>query len=341
MKMKLSIIIPIYNVEKYIQRCLESIMTQEKSAFEIECILVNDSTQDNSMTIVRSMLDEYKGNISFTILKHEHNNGLSEARNTGIRNATGDFIMFIDSDDYLMPDSLSYMMHAKAQYPDVDIIIGNVYEHKYKKTQYCIKEPQLISNGYEARKWMLTHEFAVSSWNRIISRQFLINNNFFFEPNILHEDIPWTYILYTKVSSILLLPKVTYSYWFNPNSITSASKPTDKTIESYVRGCQLMLDIPYEKELFVPQQLYIFRSLLNASNARNNNTSLKTLRLFYSFRSKFIKNNLQNGRIILFTFFTLLYYPFNLIFTIRSFRRFYDKISKTIEWLASKFNFLH
>ena len=339
--MKLSIVIPVYNVEKYIQRCLESIISQDVDSFEVECLLVDDFTPDNSMTIARNILTKHTSSFSVKLLKHEHNKGLSEARNTGIRNATGDFIMFIDSDDYLMPNSLNYMMQAKVQHPDIDIIIGNVYEYKYKKTQYYLKEPQLITNGLEARKWMLTHEFAVSSWNRIFNRIFLIENNLFFEPGILHEDIPWTFALYTKISSILLLPDITYSYWYNPDSISSTSKPSDKTIRSYVRGCQLMLDVSYEKELYVPQQLYIFRSLLNASNARNSNLSKEVLSMFYSTRSKFIKNNLLNGRIILTLFFTLLYYPFNLIFKIRAFRRYYNKISKTIEWFALKFNCLH
>lgn len=325
----------------YIQRCIESILSQEANTFEAECIIIDDCTPDCSMNIVREIIDKYQGNFQFKLLKHEQNKGLSEARNTGLRNASGNYVLFIDSDDYLMPESLNYMMQAKADHPNVDIVIGNVYEHKYRKTQYCIKEPQLISNGKDARRWMLTHEFAVSSWNRIYNRKFIIDNNLFFEPGILHEDIPWTYNFYSKISSILLLPNVTYSYWYNPNSISSTTKPTDRTIRSYVRGCQLMLDIPYEKTLFVSKQLYIFRSLLNASNARNSNSSEEVLSFFYSIRSQFIKQTLCNGRYILLSFFTLLYFPFNLILKIHAFRRYYNNISKIVEWLANKFNYLH
>lgn len=338
---KLSIIIPIYKVEKYIQRCITSILSQHIENFEVECILVDDYTPDESMKIAKKTISDYTGNICFRFLKHEINKGLSEARNTGIRNATGEYILFIDSDDYLMPDSLNKMMQMKNLNPDVDIIIGNVYEHKYKKTQYNIANPIVINNGIEARKWMLTHEYAVSAWNKLFNREFIIENNLFFEPGILHEDIPWTCILYSKISSILLLPEVTYSYWYNPTSISSTSKPSDKTISSYVRGCQLMLDIPYEKTLFVSKQLYIFRSLLNASNARNSNSSEEVLSFFYSIRSQFIKQTLCNGRYILLSFFTLLYFPFNLILKIHAFRRYYNNISKIVEWLANKFNYLH
>ena len=249
--------------------------------------------------------------------------------------------MFVDSDDYLMPNSLDYMMHARIQNPDIDIIIGNVYEHKYNKTQYHLQEPQIIRGGTSVRRWMLTNEFAVSAWNKIINRLFLIKNNLYFEPEILHEDIPWTYILYSKISSILLLPHVTYSYWFNPNSISSTYKATNKTIMSYVCGCQLMLNTPYEKDLYVPEHLYIFRSLLNASNARNKNTSNDVLKIYYSTRSKLIKINLRNKRFILLSFFILLYHPFNLVFKIRFFRRHYNNISKVVSYVANKLNFLH
>ena len=88
-QLSLSIIIPIYNVEKYIERCLESIISQDTSRYEIECVLINDCTPDNSITIARNIINNYHGNIQFRVLEHEKNKGLSEARNTGIRNATG------------------------------------------------------------------------------------------------------------------------------------------------------------------------------------------------------------------------------------------------------------
>ena len=337
----ITIVIPVYNVERYIQRCLESIISQESTDYSIECVIVDDCTPDNSMSIVHNVIDNYKGNIAFSTIRHEQNKGLSEARNTGIRHASGEYILFLDSDDYLMPDSIAYMLNAKNIYPSADIIMGNVYEHKYKKNQYNHQEPVLISGGYEARQWLLTHEFAVSSWNRLFKRDFLINNNFYFEPGILHEDIPWSYIVYTKIQNVLLLPKVTYSYWYNQNSITSTTHVTDKTIRSYVRGCQIMLEMPYEPDLFVPQQLYIFRSLLNASNARTNCSSPEVINLFKSVRSQFMTKTMKNGRIILALFFTLLYNPINLIFKIRFVRRYYNQTSKAITIIANFFNFLH
>lgn len=337
----ITIVIPVYNVEKYIRRCLESVISQENINYTIECAIVDDCSPDNSMSIVHDIIDRYKGNILFSTFRHEQNKGLSEARNTGIRHASGEYVLFLDSDDYLIPNSIAYMLNSSKDYPPVDIIIGNVYEHKYKKNQYDYKNPVFISGGYEARHWLLTHEFAVSSWNRIFKRNFLVNNNFYFEPGILHEDIPWSYKVYTKIQNILLLPKVTYSYWFNQNSITSTTHVTDKTILSYVRGCQIMLETPYEPSLFVHQQLYIFRSLVNASNARTNCSSPEVINLFKSVRSQLMLRNIRNGRIILALFFTLAYHPINLFFKIRIARRYYNQTAKLVAKTANFFNFFH
>ena len=337
----ISIIIPVYNVENYVQRCIESVISQESNAYTIECVVVDDCSPDNSMSIVHDIIDNYKGKITFSIITHEQNKGLSEARNTGINHAQGEYILFLDSDDYLTPNSIEYMFNTSNKYPSVDIIVGNIFEHKYKKKQYDYKEAILVSGGYEVRKWLLTHEYAVSSTNKIFNRLFLINNDFYFEPGILHEDIPWSYKVYTKIQKVLLLPEVTYSYWYNPNSISSTSHSTDKTVRSYVRGCQIMLGVPYEHSLYVPQHLYIFRSLINASNALTNCSSPEILSLFRSVRSQLMSRTIRNKRFILALFFTLLYRPVNLIFKIRFFRRYYNHTSRFVARLSNFFNFLH
>ena len=339
--MKLSIIIPVYKVEKYIQRCIESVMIQKTDLFDVECLLIDDCTPDNSMDIAKEMVNNYQGKIEFIFLKHQQNKGLSEARNTGIRNATGDLVLFIDSDDYLMPDSLTYMMEAKKLHPNADIIIGNVYEHRYNKNQYEIKEVQLIQNGTEVRRWMLTNEFAISAWNKIFSRQLIVDNNLFFEPGILYEDIPWTYRLYTKISTILLLPDVTYGYWYNDASISTSSQPSDKAVRSFVAGCKTLLGIPYEKELYVPQKLFVFRWLLNAVNARKNCSSKEVLNTLYGQRTQLMHSVLSDFRIILALYFLLMYQPFNGVFKFHLFRRYYNHADRIVRKMAGFFNFIH
>ena len=341
MSMKLSIIIPVYKVEKYIQRCLESVTSQESTSWNIECILIDDCTPDNSMIIAKEMVNNYQGNIEFIILKHQQNKGLSEARNTGLREASGDYILFIDSDDYLMPNSLAYMLEAKKQYPNTDVIIGNVYEHKYNKNQYNIKTIKHIEEGIEVRRWMLNNEFAISAWNKLFSRQLLIDNNLFFEPGILYEDIPWTYQLYSKISSILLFPNVTYGYWYNESSISSSSQSSDKAVRSFVIGCKTLLNISYEAELYVPQKLFVFRWLLNAINARNNCSSEEILETLFTQRRLLMRSTLYDFRLVLASFFLLMYQPFNSAFKLRFFRRNYNHINWGVRKIAELFNFLH
>lgn len=339
--MKLSIIIPIYNVEKYIQRCLESVMTQKTDSFDVECLLIDDCTPDNSMDIAKEMVNNYQGKIEFIFLKHQQNKGLSETRNTGIRNATGDFVLFIDSDDYLMPDSLTCMMEAKKQHPNADIIIGNVYEQKYKKEQYHINKAQYIQGGKEVRQWMLTHEFAISAWNKLFNRKFLIDNDLFFEPGILHEDVPWTFILYTKISSILLIPEVTYYYWYNDDSISNAKRPNEKTVKSLTAGCRILLCTPYESALYVDQHLYIYRWLLNAINASRYCLSTDTIVTLYGLRAKFMRETLSSFRLVLAVFFLSMYHPFIYVFRIKLFRRYFNQLSYYIGKLARLFDFIH
>lgn len=339
--MKISIIIPVYKVEKFIQRCLESVMSQETISWDVECLLIDDCTPDNSIEIARQLVKNYQGDIDFKFFKHQQNKGLSEARNTGIREASGDLILFVDSDDYLMPNGLAYLIEAKKQNPNIDVIIGNVYEHKYKKNQYDIKKMVHIEGGTEVRRWMLTNEFAISAWNKLFSRQLLIDNNLFFEPQILYEDIPWTYLLYTKISSILLLPNVTYGYWYNETSISSSSQHSNKAVRSFVIGCQTLLSISYEAELYVPQKLFIFRWLLNAINVRKNCSSEEILETLFTQRAQFMRSVLCDFRLVLASFFLLMYHPFNDVFRIHFFRRHYNHINSIVRKIAELFSFLH
>ena len=100
---KISIIIPIYNVEPYIEDCLQSVMRQTYRGM-MECILVDDCGTDNSMKVAEQLIKIYNGPIDFKVLHHEHNRGLSAARNTGIDAACGDYVYFLDSDDWISDD---------------------------------------------------------------------------------------------------------------------------------------------------------------------------------------------------------------------------------------------
>ena len=115
--MILSIIIPIYNVEKYIKDCVESVLNQRKNADEVEVILVNDGTPDNSMSIVDTAVKDLKG----IYIINKENGGLSSARNAGLMMARGDYIWFVDSDDTLLPNAIEEVFEVLSNHLGFDV----------------------------------------------------------------------------------------------------------------------------------------------------------------------------------------------------------------------------
>lgn len=133
---EVSIIIPIYNEEKCVAECLNSVISQTYDHSKIECIIVNDCTTDDSMDIVYEIIKKYDGGMSFIICRHEHNEGVSAARNTGIEVAKCNYIFFIDSDDYIYPNSLELLLNASKIYGYPDMVVGNFYYEFLKKNNY-------------------------------------------------------------------------------------------------------------------------------------------------------------------------------------------------------------
>lgn len=127
--MKISIIVPVFNVEQYIKECFDSIAAQTYKG-DIECIFVDDCGQDDSVAILEQLITEYHGPIQFSIVHHEHNKGLSGARNTGIRQAKGDYLYFLDSDDTITPDCIEKLGMLAEKYPGVEMVQGSTKSHR-------------------------------------------------------------------------------------------------------------------------------------------------------------------------------------------------------------------
>ena len=345
----ISIIIPIYNVEAYIRRCLESVMTQEFESATVECILIDDCTPDQSMTIVRTMVSEYNGSISFILLKHDVNRGLSAARNTGILQAKGDYVFFMDSDDYLMPHSLQYFLDNMSM--DVDILIGNV--------KNCKANNLLINNVHDSClmtdrdvffQRMLQHKIYLYAWNKMIKRDILLKHHIFFEEGILYEDQCWSYLLFSKVSSVLLLSHVTYVYEYNPNSIvhtTFTSGNADKAVWSYTVSTNKMLDSPpdplvFQKNLTVDYLLFMANFLMNGVDVFSRFKISNEIALgFRSVRLRLLSRSLRYGRLFLFCFFLILFPPLSYLQKLRLFRHHYYDLESIVNSLCHLTDFIH
>lgn len=199
--MDISVIIPVYNVEKYIRQCLESMINQ--SFLNIEIIIINDGTKDNSMRIV----NEYISDKRIKVIEKE-NGGISSARNRGIKEAKGKYIYFIDSDDWAEKDILEVLYRDNK---GEDIIFTNyIYYNEVtgKKREKKYKFPDKIK--IKSGKYYFYNDAEVLVWNRLYRREFLIENKLFFKEGIIHEDEEFSF------KSLMLAKKVKYieSYLF-------------------------------------------------------------------------------------------------------------------------------
>lgn len=206
----LSIIIPVYNVECYIDKCLDSIISQICNGVEV--ILVNDGSTDSSKEICHKY--EYK--YDFIKLVSQSNQGLSEARNTGIKYAQGDYLLFLDSDDYIANKSLAIILNdIKAQ--NADINLGRSFKFNDGDDNFSLCQidyaPYKGLNPCQCFKALnAVDEFWFAAWLVIIRRSFLINNNLYFKKGIYHEDELWVPSVFAKATSVALLNYGFYCY---------------------------------------------------------------------------------------------------------------------------------
>ena len=191
--MLFSIIVPVYNVEKYLNTCVESLINQSYTDYEI--ILVDDGSKDSS----GHMCDEYAKHDTKIKVVHQKNGGLSCARNTGIKEAKGEYLVFVDSDDWIDLNALNDLAKIITKtYPEV--VETTIAEEHGDRT--IIKDQhfsEYISNGFDkerALNWIICEtEDTWPAWKRICKRSFILENDLFFAEGRLQEDIDWTFRL--------------------------------------------------------------------------------------------------------------------------------------------------
>lgn len=222
---EISIIVPVYNVEKYLKQCLDSIYELNLSNKEI--ILVNDGSTDSSLEILKKYKEKY---FRETILISQENKGLSEARNVGIKNSSGEYILFIDSDDYINSSSLEKFLKEGLRYK-VDILMGNssdVYGKEIKKDFY----PEELKNlGTKLGIFFLEEKIKKKSFymgvcRNLYRKDFLLTNKLFFERGILHEDNLFTPIAFYLAEKVRYSPE--YFYFYRQTNNTSITKSKNK-----------------------------------------------------------------------------------------------------------------
>ena len=229
--MLLSIIVPIYNVEKYLRKCIDSLVEQRYEDAEI--ILIDDCSTDHSMKIA----ELYQDVPNLKIIKKRVNSGLSDTRNIGLKEAKGKYILFLDSDDYLENGCLFNIEKIIKMNNEPSIIYFGFYE-EFEKTNQQNKMYGYVS---EKNKLYSSKEFIISELKQrnlyaaacfgIYKRDFIVNNQIFFKSGILHEDELWTPQVVMNAKTIYTSDYIYYHYLRRANSITKKCNKTKNGID--------------------------------------------------------------------------------------------------------------
>lgn len=206
--MKVSVIVPIYNVEIFISRCAQSLM--EQTLTDVEYIFVDDATPDNSIKVLQGVINQYPDKKNqCRIIHHKQNLGLPVARNTGLAVAQGEYIFHCDSDDFVEPGMLEQLYH-KAIETDADIVWCDWWLSFAKNERY-MKQPE-YPTGMEALKGMLSGVMKYNVWNKLIRRSLYEENGITFPAGYgMGEDMT-IMRLFARASKVAYQPKAFYHY---------------------------------------------------------------------------------------------------------------------------------
>jgi glycosyltransferase involved in cell wall biosynthesis len=226
---RLSIIVPVFNVEKYLSKCLDSLLDQDIPKSEYEIIIINDGSTDCSAVICES----YKNMNENVILISQENMGLGVARNTGIRQSKGKYIQFVDSDDYLEKNVLKQLVD-KMDSDNLDILRFN---YQNVNEQYIIFQPNKTikpfvdySDSITAGHKFLTEKlgYACYAWQFIIQAELLKPQNNYFKKEIYFEDTEWTPRILLQVERVCSTKAIVYNYLMRQGSIMQSVDDTKK-----------------------------------------------------------------------------------------------------------------
>ncbi len=247
---KVSVIVPVYNVEKYLKRCLDSIINQTLKDIEIIC--VNDGSTDGSFEILK----EYSSKNSNIKIINKQNEGLSCARNDAMKIARGEYIGFVDSDDYI---DLNFFekLYLSAKKNDADIAFCGIKRvSKYSKRYKLSFKEEKIYNTLKEKLSGCNIPECCYVWNKIYKTDKLLNNNIYFEPNVYYEDRCFTAQVLINLKKAVSVPDIYYNYYKNKDSIVQRKTNNSEIDSIYTFGKMLKLLQSYGVELLIKTKKY-------------------------------------------------------------------------------------
>ena len=289
---KVSVIVPVYNVEQYVRRCLESLVNQTLE--DIEIIVVNDGSQDGSKYILQEYKEKYSNKIVYL---EKINGGLSDARNYGIKYATGDYIAFLDSDDYVELDTYE-KLYNKAISTNADMTECDFY------WEYPDKKIHDKTANYKNESDMYANARVVA-WNKLYKKEILLEANIEFPKGLRYEDVEFFYKILPKLKKIELIPEPLIHYIQRENSITYVQNERtqeiftilDNIIEYYQQNnlynkYQKELEYMYTRILFGSS----FKRIVKIKDKKVRNQLLeKTIKTAYNKFPNWKKNTILKG----------------------------------------------
>ena len=283
----ISIIVPVYNVEKYIEQCIKSILNQTYK--NIEVIVVVDGSKDNSLSIVKKIK---KTDDRITIIEQK-NQGVSCARNNGLKSAKGEYVIFIDADDYISDDFVEYMYSLISKgNSDFAFSIKNYWEEN-EKQEKNLYEKKINSN--EAVGLLLSPDVTVGCWNKIYKKSFLNKNNILFRSDLFYGE-GLNFIIRTALATNKIVIGNKKVYYYRKNNVMSATSKF--SFDKYINGEKSLLIIKelinmnndFVKSMFL---LHISTFYLGAISKLIENKCKETNIKYYKSWKKNIKNNLS------------------------------------------------
>lgn len=259
MPLRLSIIIPFFNVERYIAECLDSVYQQDIPEEEYEVICVNDGSPDHSRDIV---LEYQKQHPNLVLVEHEVNKKLGAARNTGRSFAKGRYIWNVDSDDKIVPNCLGKLLHV-CEENDLDVLEFGRYrfwEEEYEEVPN-IRPSEKVMAGLDYLEQLESKELSMMCvvWRRVMRRSFLDENKIFSPEINMGEDVPYSFKVLMAAKRMLVIPSRCYLYRANPDSLTGKQwKPTPFTL---YEKCFVDSRLIYNVAVEVPKQFVNVRKM--------------------------------------------------------------------------------
>lgn len=281
--MKISVIIPVYNSSTYLRKCLDSVVNQTLK--DIEIIVINDGSTDDSKNIIEEYTVKYK-NIIFI---DQENKGIGKTRNIGIKKATGEYITFVDSDDYIKENMLEeYYKYAKKH--NFDLVIG-LYIKKINNKEIIFENNKFKTGNVKTTPQIL-YLIEYGPWAKLYKREMLINNNIYFDEKRKYEDMPFVSKALLKSKLIGQITEPYYYYIIHNNSETTTM---DKRVFDILDILKEIKDY-YKREYYLRDELdYVIIDkvttyMLQQRVQKDNKLRIEFINAGYAFLNKNIKN---------------------------------------------------